>query len=223
MKTIRVLTALDSGLVSEAISVLLQKEPGIKVVGNPDGYSEIMRGLDSGPDVLILDHSLFDPDELPKRILRVKSRSPRTRVLLFVEEKMPDASLMQLLKEGADGYIRKSDTSANLIAALHTVHAGDIWAERKLLNKFVATHSLPASALGVRFSRTDEALTKREKELVSLLMLGLSNKALSGKLGISETTVKTHLNNIFKKLKVSTRTELVSALMYAAHAGAAAS
>ena len=218
MKTIKVLTALDSGLFSEAISTLLQKEPGIKVVGSPDGYSEIMRGLDSGPDVLILDHSLFDPDELPKRMLRIKGRSPRTGILLFVEENMPDAALMHLLKQGADGYIRKSDTSANLMAALRTVHAGDIWAERKLLNKFVASHPLPAFALGVRFSGTDETLTKREKELVSLLMLGLSNKSLSGKLGISEPTVKTHLNNIFKKLKVSTRTELVSALMHAAHA-----
>jgi two-component system response regulator DegU len=216
MKTIKVLVAYDSCIFCEAISKLLQKEPDIEVVGRSEDCPEVMQDLDHGPDVLILGPSLFDPAELPKRVLEIKGRSPRTRILLFLDEEISDISLMRFLMQGGiDGYIRSSDTSTHLIAAVRSVSAGNIWADRKLLNKFVHCPPLPATTAEARLSQMGDHLTKREKEIISLLLLGLPNKALSERLNISEKTVKTHLNSIYRKMKVNNRTQVVTSLFRA--------
>jgi two-component system, NarL family, nitrate/nitrite response regulator NarL len=70
------------------------------------------------------------------------------------------------------------------------------------------------SDLESMLSKLESSLTKREKEIASCLFIGLPNKRISAKLNISEKTVKTHLNNIFKKMNVSIRTQVVTALIY---------
>jgi DNA-binding NarL/FixJ family response regulator len=193
----------------------LQKEEDIEIIGRIEDGSQAMKSLDLHPDVLILDPLLFVSEELSQIIHKLKIKSPRTKILLlFLEKEMSDKSLMQYITGGVDGYIRRDAKLNQLVEAIRTVHAGNIWAERKLLDKFVRCSSPPVPDLESKLSKLENPLTKREKEIIDYLFLGLPNKRISHKLHISETTVKTHLNNIFKKMKVHNRTQVLSTLIY---------
>jgi DNA-binding NarL/FixJ family response regulator len=115
---------------------------------------------------------------------------------------------------GIDGYVKRSAKLEQLVEAIRSVHAGNIWADRKLLEKFIRYPSVETSSLESRLSQLENPLTKREKDVISFLIRGLPNKRISHAMHISEKTVKTHLNNIFKKMNVSNRTEVVSMLIH---------
>jgi DNA-binding NarL/FixJ family response regulator len=211
MKVIKVLITGKNTIILQGLEMLLQQESDIEVIEGTDERSLVLENSALKPDIIIVVSSIFDSEELAKTIRNLKKNCPCTRILLFLDENMPDVSLMHYLTRGVDGYIRRSAKGAHVVDAIRSVHAGNIWAERKLLNQFVLCHPLPVADVA---SRPGSPLTKREKEIVSLLLLGLPNKTLSERLYISEKTVKTHLNNIFKKLKVNSRTQLVISLLY---------
>ena len=127
---------------------------------------------------------------------------------------MSDTTLMQYMMQGVDGYIKRKEKLKHVIEAIRTVHAGSIWAERKLLQQFVRYSPILAQDLDSKLSKLDNPLTKREREIVTFLFHGLSNRSISCTLNISEKTVKSHLQNIFKKMKVSSRTQVISSLVY---------
>src|SRR5690606_25624751 len=116
------------------------------------------------------------------------------------------------MKSGAKGYILKTMVTSQLIAAIEEVVAGKIFLPPTLATKFFDEfHSKAATS-----SRPDPAkkallgyLTNREKEVLKLLTEGVTYKGVADKLVISETTVKTHVNNIFQKLQVNDRTQAV--------------
>lgn len=193
----------------------LQQEEDLEIVGKVEDRSQAVKSLDLHPHVIIVDPLLFSSEELPQLVHTLKTRSPRTKILLlFLEKEMSEEALMQHMLGGVDGYIKREAKLQQLVEAIRTVHAGNIWAERKLLDKFVRCSPAPVSDLESTLSKLENPLTKREKEIVNYLFLGLPNKRISHKLHISETTVKTHLNNIFKKMKVHNRTQVVSTLIY---------
>lgn len=193
---------------------LLHQEDDIEIVGKIEDSSQAGQALDLRPDVFILDPLLFRSKDLLQLVHEFKKKSHRIRVLLlFAETETSDKVLIHYLMRGVDGYIKRIAKSTQLVNAIRTVHAGSIWAERKLLDKFVRDSPLLMSDIESKLSKIDSPLTKREKEIISLLLLGLPNKHISHKLHISEKTVKTHLNNIFKKMQVSNRTQVVAALI----------
>jgi DNA-binding NarL/FixJ family response regulator len=215
MNKIRVLITCSSSIICEGMASMLQKEGDIEVVGKLETCILAARILDYHADVYIYDPLLFGPDESLKIVNDLKTRSPESRILLYLDTEISDESLVQYLMKGIDGYIRRSGDLKQVAAAIRTVTAGNIWAERKLLDKFVRyTPLLLMSDLESKLAKMKNPLTAREKEVVSLLVIGLSNKSISDRLNISEKTVKTHLNNIFKKMNVSSRTQVVSALVY---------
>jgi len=215
MKTIKIILSCSSPLFCEGMAALLQKEQDMEIVGKIEDVSRTVESLDPGPDVLILDPLLFTSEELPQVVRELKARSPRTRILLlFLETETSDRTLMQFMTCGIDGYIKRAATLKQLVEAIRTVHAGNLWAERKLLEKFVLqAFPVVSQDLESRLSKVNHSLTRREKEVISFLFLGLPNKHISHKMHISEKTVKTHLNNIFKKMNVSNRTQVVSSLL----------
>jgi DNA-binding NarL/FixJ family response regulator len=215
MKPLRILLACETSLFCEGMALLLQREKDLEIVGKIDHGSRVLKGLDRAPDVIILDPLLFEPEALAGIIDELKLKAPRTRILLiFSEQEMSDTALMRYMMRGVDGYIRRAEKLKHVIEAIRTVYAGSIWAERKLLHKFVRDSPLLTLDIDAKISKLDNPLTKREKEIVSFLVHGLSNKRISSTLHISEKTVKTHLNNIFKKMKVTSRTQIISSLIY---------
>jgi two-component system response regulator DegU len=215
MKKIRVLITCSSSLICEGMASLLQKEEDILILGKLETCILAAGILDYHADVYIYDPQLFGPDESFKIVNDIKTRAPGSRILLYLDRDIPDESLVHYLIKGIDGYIRRTDDLTKVAAAIRTIYAGNIWAERKLLDKFVRyTPLLLMSDLEAQFAKMIHPLTAREKEIISLLVIGLPNKSISYRLNISEKTVKTHLNNIFKKMNVSNRTQVVSALVY---------
>ncbi|HXP52798.1 MAG TPA: response regulator transcription factor [Bacteroidia bacterium] len=112
--------------------------------------------------------------------------------------------IINSLSLGARGYLTDASSSEEFIQAIRAVSKGEIWADIKIITK-VLTRLLPP-----RESKPDikPNLTKREEEIVRLVVQGLSNKQISKRLFISEKTVKNHLGNIFNKLGVSSRLNL---------------
>jgi len=215
MKAVRILLACESSLFCEGMAALLQREKDLAIVGRIERGSQVMRGLDLRPDVIILDPLLFESEALLKVLHELKIKAPRTRILIiFSEQEMSDTTLMQYMMQGVDGYIKRKEKLKHVIEAIRTVHAGSIWAERKLLQQFVRYSPILAQDLDSKLSKLDNPLTKREREIVTFLFHGLSNRSISCTLNISEKTVKSHLQNIFKKMKVSSRTQVISSLVY---------
>jgi DNA-binding NarL/FixJ family response regulator len=215
MKAVRILLACESSLFCEGMAALLQREKDLTIVGRIERGSQIMTGLDLRPDVIILDPLLFAPEALLKVLHELKIKAPRTRILIiFSEQEMSDTTLMQYMMQGVDGYIKRREKLKHVIEAIRTVHAGSIWAERKLLQQFVRYSPILAQDLDSKLAKLDSPLTKREREIVTFLFHGLSNRSISCTLSISEKTVKSHLQNIFKKMKVSSRTQVISSLVY---------
>jgi len=215
MKAVRILLACESSLFCEGMAALLQREKDLAIVGRIERGSQVMKGLDLRPDVIILDPLLFESEALLKVLHELKIKAPRTRILIiFSEQEMSDTTLMQYMMQGVDGYIKRKEKLKHVIEAIRTVHAGSIWAERKLLQQFVRYSPILAQDLDSKLSKLDNPLTKREREIVTFLFHGLSNRSISCTLNISEKTVKSHLQNIFKKMKVSSRTQVISSLVY---------
>lgn len=215
MKTIKIIISCNSPLFCEGMASRIQQEEDMDIVGKIEDGSQAMKSLDLHPDVLILDPLLIGLEDPLQVVQKLKIKSPRTKILLlFLEKQMSDRTLMQYMASGVDGYIKRESKLSQLVEAIQTVHAGNIWAERKLLDKFVRCTSPTLPDLDSKLAMLESPLTKREKEIINYLFLGLPNKRISHTMHISETTVKTHLNNIFKKMRVHNRTQVVSTLIY---------
>ncbi|MGE5892915.1 MAG: response regulator transcription factor [bacterium] len=213
MRAIRLFVAQDDSLFCEGVTGLIRKESTMDIIGTAGTAVQLKKGLARHPDVVVLCSSPFSAEELPKLVQETKKKASAIKILLVMEEEVPDEALMHFLMLGIDGYLRRSATAKQLLDAIRSVHAGGVWAERSLLNKFIKSPVLSMD-VEAKLSKIEEPLTNREKEIISLLFLGLPNRAIADRLYISEKTVKTHFNNIFKKLKVKNRAQVLSLLIH---------
>lgn len=212
MQKVGILVVQNSSIFCEGIAGLLERCGEFIVTARPSGLAQLKRELVRRPDIVLLCTSPFPIAGMPSVIQEIKKTAPNARILVVFEEDIRDESIMHILMLGADGYLRKSATSSQLVEAIRAVHAGAIWAERPLLKKFIKS---PLISLDVetKLAQINDPLTPREKEITSLLVLGLSNKAIAERFYISEKTVKSHFNSIFRKINVKTRTEALAILL----------
>ena len=118
---------------------------------------------------------------------------------------------MQALKAGAAGFCPRDTPTDLLRRAVQLVEAGEIWVGRRVMVRLIEELALRTAALTPAIAGAEQ-LTPRERELVSLVAAGASNKDIATRLAISIKTVKTHLTSVFKKLGLSTRLELAVAV-----------
>lgn len=208
MRRISVLIADDNTLFREGLRMLLAQEPAISVVGEAqDGLQAIRLAEALQPDILLLDirmPGLGGIEALPQ----IREKSPRTKVLIlsgFSEGEL----MIQALQLGAKGYLSKLLTHRDLIKAIRATYAGEVWAERKVLSEVLESLRQKMQEKNLPLSDMQETLTDREHEIVKWVIQGMTNKEIATRLGISDKTVKTHLSNIFNKLKISRRLQLV--------------
>ncbi len=213
MQKISILVAQGSSIFCEGIVGLLKRDGNFTVTAQTAGLAHLRSELVRNPDVVLLCSSFFTPDGTLAVLQYIKKTAPKTRVLVVLEEDILDEAIMHFLMLGADGYLRKSATSHQLVEAIRAIHAGGIWAERPLLNKFIKSPLLGFD-VETKLERIDIPLTRREREITSLLFLGLSNKAIADRVYISEKTVKAHFNSIFRKLNVKTRAQALALLSH---------
>ena len=172
------------------------------------------------PDIVLLDMNMPEKDGL-QGIIEIGKLGLGTKVLAL--SGYDDADLIfRAMKIGAKGYVLKTMASAQLIYAIEEVLNGKIYLPLALSSRFFEYFQQSFKEESERKNtETDEenlldALTQREEEVLELLTQGITYKGVAGKLFISETTVKTHVNNIFQKLQVNDRTQ---AVLYAINNG----
>ncbi len=188
--------------------MLLASEHDIRVVGEAEnGLQALSMAETLKPDVLLLDIRMPEADGL-QVLPGLLERSPKTKVLIltgFLDYEF----IATALQGGARGYLMKTSKLGELVRAIRAVHAGEIWAERKVLTELLEGLLRRVNHLTRPRSETREALTEREHDVVQWVIQGMTNKEIATKLNISDKTVKTHLSNIFRKLNVSGRLELL--------------
>jgi NarL family two-component system response regulator LiaR len=204
MDTISVLIADDHELVRYALRTLLEAEPGIVVIGEAsDSEGAISGCVELCPQVLLLD--LRMPGIGGVKVCReVRSRCPDTSVLVltsFDEEE----EVFGVLSAGACGYILKDTRPERIVQAIRATADGHSVFDTSVANRIISGRTSPPNGLGPE----SEPLSEREMEVLKLLAEGLSNKEIGRSLWIGETTVKTHVSHILRKLGVVDRTQAV--------------
>jgi DNA-binding NarL/FixJ family response regulator len=199
---IRVLLADDHAIVRAGIRQFLERAGDIQVVAEADD-GEMAKDLiqQRHPDVAVLDIQM--PRASGIEVTRwVRTNTPGVGVLILTAFD-DDPYVMAVLQAGANGYILKTASPAELIKAVRDVNDGKSVLDPGVTHKLLSQLSHPREVSPV------EALTQREMEVLELVAKGFTNKAIGAQLGISDRTVQGHLAHIFDKLQAGSRTEAV--------------
>jgi NarL family two-component system response regulator LiaR len=209
---IKIVIADDRRLIRDSLRVVLSREKNIQIVGEATSGPETLDVIgDLKPDVLLIDYFMPGVDGV-EAIPPIIEKSPNTKILMLTL-RMDEAVIFEALKAGAKGYISKNASISDLVKAIQTVHEGELWVERKMISTFFEQGGAGRKDQG---DTPKDGLTEREQEVLMCLTSGTTNKEIAAALSISEKTVKSHLNSIFRKLHVSRRLE---AILYAINKG----
>jgi DNA-binding NarL/FixJ family response regulator len=208
---VRVLIASEHALFREGLRLSLAQQEDMQVIGEAaDGPQTLRLAEALQPDILLLDIQKPIAGEL-ELLSDIRARSLRTHVLILAGV-LEDTFIAAALRQGAMGYLLKTATQRDLVKAVHAIYAGELWVQRKVLTAVLEHMRQMIRELQGLPLELQETLTDREREVVTWVMQGMTNKEIATQLDISEKTVKTHLRNIFLKLKVSRRAQLFCAL-----------
>ena len=207
--SIRVLLADDQALVRSGFRMILDEREGIEVVGEAeDGAQAIELARTLRPDVILMDVRMPNVDGV-EATRRIVSAGTDSRIVILTTFDL-DEYVYAAIRAGASGFLLKDVRPSELVDGIHVVAAGDALlapsVTRRLLDRFAA--ALP-SGEDERTPASLESLTERELEVLKLLARGLSNTELAEQLFLSETTVKTHVSSVFRKLHLRDRAQAV--------------
>ena len=210
-----VLVADDQALVRVGLAKILAAEPDLELVGEAaDGRDAVDEALRLRPEVVLMDIRMpvLDGIEATRRIVRA---APSTRVLILTTFGL-DGYVYDALRAGASGFMLKDAPPEEIAAAVRVVASGDALLAPAVTRAVVEEFARQAPAVHPEPPRAVEELTPREREVLDLLVRGLSNPEICGRLFISEATAKTHVARILQKLGVRDR---VQAVIYAYESG----
>jgi len=201
----RVLIADDDHLMRAGLAELLTSDPTIEIVGQAaSGREAIERTRRLDPDVVLMDVRMPDLDGIAATAELTRT-APATRVLILTTFEQDDY-IFGALRAGASGFLLKRTRPEELVAAVHTVAAGD-----SLLSPSVTSRVIARMAQRPAVGAEDgvERLTSREREVLGLVARGLSNAEIAAELVIEESTVKTHTKRLVGKLGLRDRVQVV--------------
>jgi len=205
----RVLVADDHSLFRDGLVSLLEAA-GHEVVGQVgDGEAAVESASRLQPELVLLDVAMPGTDGLAA-LRRIKAEHPEIRVVMLTVSD-DDTTLFEALRAGAQGYLLKSLDANEFLEMVEGLGRGEAAMSRRTTARVLEGFSREEEATAPR-----DRLTDREKELLTLVARGLSNKAIAAEMSISENTVKYYMKNILQKLGAQNRTE---AAAYALQAG----
>ena len=216
MTPIKVVIADDHALFRDGLRKILSLEKDILVVGEAANSEEVPKVVErTKPDILLLDLKMPKGDVV-QNLLDVAARNSTTRVMILTAFS-DDESVLNAAKGGAKGCVPKGVPSSALLQAIKAVHNGGSWIDKDIsswetFEEIVQSNASSRDAMP-KLDDSIKTLTKREMEILRLVAEGLTNEEIGKKIFISEKTVKTHLTNIFDKLKVNNRFKAALMLM----------
>lgn len=209
--TIRVLLVDDQALLREGLAMMLDAQPDIEVIGQADdGTTGVAAAKRLDPDLILIDIRMphMDGVEATRQIVAAHPAGQGPRVIVLTTFDL-DEYVVSALQAGASGFLLKDAAPGDIVGAVRAVAAGNALlaptVTRRLIDRFVScgevAHLAPPRGL--------DELTEREREVMGLVVGGLSNPEIGAKLFLSEATVKTHVGRILMKLGVRDRVQLV--------------
>jgi len=197
---VRILIADDHPIVRSGIENELAQQPDFEVVGEAlNGDEALRKTLKLEPDILLLDARM--PGMRSGELLRkIKKRQKGCRVLILTAFN-DTATVLGLLRAGADGYLLKDEETTVIVDAIRSVLKGERWLSPTVVKKVSMAVEEENKLMG-------KQLTKRELQVIAHIVKGHTNKKISEELGVSERTVEFHVSNIIKKLGVKSRVDV---------------
>ena len=203
---IRILIVDDQLVVRAGLHMLIESNPGMKIVALASNRPEALgMAFRESPDLIILDSDLGGQSALTF-LPQLCEAAKDARVLVLTGLRDPDTH-REAIQLGAMGVVLKEDAPDVLIKAIEKVHAGEIWLDRATLGHLLLEKT-KAKSTDREFAKI-ATLTARERQVIALIAEGLKNKQIAQRLFISDTTARHHLSSIYSKLGVSDRLELL--------------
>ena len=194
----------DHAVVRAGLRSLIQSDPSLNIIAEASSGIEALSIFDKKkPDVVILDLSMPDIDGI-KVTKELCGKNPDTRILILTVHE-DEAMLREVMRSGAAGYILKHAAEKELIEAIKKIHTGEIFVDQKMLPSLIGQKLGPLSGI----KNLVESLTPREVDVLKLIVNGYTNRQIGEELNISVRTVEGHRANIYGKLNLHSRVELV--------------
>ncbi|HEY2769688.1 MAG TPA: response regulator transcription factor [Solirubrobacteraceae bacterium] len=199
---IEILLVDDHAVVREGLRAFLELQEGLAVVGEAqDGEEGVAMAGRLDPDVILMDLVMPKLDGVAA-MRRLRDEGSRARVVVLTSF-LEDERLLPAIQAGAAGYLLKNTEPAELARAIRAAHAGEA-----VIDPTVAARLVSALSSGAHVGLDGrEQLTRRERDVLELIVRGRSNKRIALELGIAEKTVKTHVGHLLAKLGVTDRTQ----------------
>lgn len=198
----RVVIVSNVRLYREGVAISLSRNPVIDVIATTSASDAIMRMPELCPDVALLDASLVDGQSM---LRHMRDSVPQLRIVAFAVSDS-DNDVIACAEAGISAYVSCEASADDLIDAVHQAMRGEFVCTPRV-TALLLTHVAALSAERLPFSSLN-GLTQREKEIIPLIELGLSNKEIARRLHVEAATVKNHVHNILEKLQVRRRGEV---------------
>ena len=208
MTPIRIMIVDDHAVIRAGLRMLIEQDQAMTVVAMAGTPAEALTlAAAEKPDIIVLDLILGEEDGLDflPELTKVSSNS---RVLVLTGVQTPE-SHRTAIRRGAMGIVLKQQAAELLLKAIKKVRDGEVWIDRSMIGSVLSDVRSEQHAAANPEALKINALTAREREVISLVSRGLKNRIIGQRLFISETTVTHHLSSIYAKLGVSDRLELV--------------
>lgn len=208
MEKIKLILVDDHNLVRDGLKLLVQNDKRISVIGEASCYTDLIQLLSNElPDLILMDISLPDISGIEiTKIITLKYPSINVIVLsMYINEEY----ILESIKAGAKGYLAKNTSKVELLKAIYSVFDhGEYYGEqitKIILKSYLTQIKNPPSEI----DDISKKLTRREEEILNLLLNGATNKDIADKLFISIRTVESHKNHLMNKLDVKTNIDLL--------------
>jgi DNA-binding NarL/FixJ family response regulator len=196
--SIKVMIVDDHTIVRQGLRMLLEVDPELQVIGEAsNGAQALELAYQLKPDVILMDLLMPVMDGITA-IKLIRQELPDTEILALTSV-LEDASVVEAVRVGAIGYLLKGSEAQELRTAIKAAAAGQVQLSPQALTRLMQEMREPVP--------TNKEFTRREKEVLSLIAQGKSNKEIAEHLQVVEKTVKTHVSNILDKLGVQSRTQ----------------
>ncbi len=207
MAKIRILLIEDNRILRDGITAMINGHSDIIVAGVSDGRENtLLKAKSVKAQVLLIDFGLDSQDSL-EIVTAVKKELPMIKII-GMGLGSTQSDILEFVQAGAEGFILKDATVEEVISTIRAVSLGETVLPTSMTGSLFYQVTELALSRGKRNLKAAIRMTEREKEIISLIVEGLSNKQISTKLNIAVFTVKSHVHNILEKLALHSRLQI---------------